>query len=190
METCYDAEGASESDRCGASSSASCKEYRQGDATWGECPDHDNLWVRGVSSWSRDEGQHIDEGALAESCAAAEKAQGLDEASGGGDDGDGDDMPKGMFTGWRTYGPSCDDSRSSEWFCVECPTEGEDPYNIGTSDIQVWSQCAEACLRWDNSWSAEADNAEAQQFFQDSIDASCSILAQFDANNSSGTPSN
>jgi hypothetical protein len=78
-------------------------------------------------------------------------------------------------------GPSCTNPGGG-WFCVDCEAEsmGDNPYGLGTSDVQVWSQCAAACAYYDSSYGSENQGSDAQSNLGSMIDGACQILASYD----------
>jgi hypothetical protein len=190
VDVCYEAKGSSE-DQCEAAQTDpgvgsptwdaydSCEKARQGDGTWRQCPGKKNLWVDGVFGGA-------EAADYADRCSAAADALGLDGTSGGGDDGTGGGSTgTGMGMSTLDWGPDCYADPASGWFCVDCEVESMDspPFDLGTEDIQVWSECATACTRWDQSFGEQYDNPTDQQTFKEAVEGSCGILGQFDANN-------
>ncbi len=188
FELCSEAKGVTE-EQCSATYGGgdwdtyeSCEDALSGGETWVKCPGHDDLWIEDASFYG-DGGDGMEFDAP---CAAASEMLGLDGSS---DDDDGDDGDNGDGEGMSTldWGPSCDSSRAEGWFCVDCEAESMEspPYGLGTDDIQVWSQCAAACTRWDQSHGEQYANPTDQQSFKDAVTGSCDVLGQFDSNNAS-----
>ena len=83
-------------------------------------------------------------------------------------------------------GPACTNPGGG-WFCVDCQAQSMSamPFNLGTSDIQVWGQCAAACAYYDASYGAANQEKEAQANLRSKINSTCYILEELDPKYSS-----
>jgi hypothetical protein len=81
----------------------------------------------------------------------------------------------------QQMGPACNAS-SPSWNCRDCEAEsaGDNPFGLGTTDPQVWTQCAAACTYYDASFHADAAGDEAQAMITQAINASCTSLGAYE----------